>query len=65
MRTNINVHIDKQNNKQSTDYRVRIVDKDIPNMRECITKHFKTKDEAEAYELQIYRVLQFIGVSRG
>ena len=29
MRTNLNVHIDKQNNKQSSDYRVRLADKCI------------------------------------
>jgi hypothetical protein len=60
MRTNLNVHIDKQNNKQSNDYRVRLVDKDIPNMRECITKHCKTKEEAEAIELYTHRLIQFI-----
>ena len=64
MRTNLQIHIDKQNNKQSQYFRVRLVDKDIPNMRSCITKHFKTKEEAEAYELQLYRVLQYIGESR-
>ncbi len=54
------IHIDRQNNKQSIGYRVRVINKDYPSMSKALTKSFKTKEEAEQHELFCYRFLQFI-----
>lgn len=64
MRTNLVVYVDKQNNMHSRPFRVRLVDRDYPNVNKALTKYFNTRKEAEDYELQVYRIIQFIGVSR-
>lgn len=54
------IHIDKQNNKKSKDYRVRVVNTNFSNMRKALTKVCKTRKEAEQFELYCYKLLQFI-----
>jgi hypothetical protein len=60
MYSQFKIHIDKQDNKKSRDYRLRVINTNYPNMRKALTRFFKTRKEAEQFELYSYKLLQFI-----
>lgn len=60
MKNTFSIHIDKQCNKQFVGYRVRVANNSYPNMGKTLNRRFKTRKEAEQYELDCYRLLQFI-----
>ena len=60
MYSQFKIHIDKQDNKKSRDYRLRVINTNYPNMRKALTRFFKTRREAERFELYSYKLLQFI-----
>lgn len=57
---NMKIYRDKQNNKSSQSYRIRVVNTDVPSMRDSLTIYLKNSNEADRVELFLYKLLSSI-----